>query len=584
MTDDTTTTSAPTQHGQNSANPDNIDFDGFDLASSILGDMAESARQAREQAEAEPPPPTAAEALAAAEAAVMENNPREQVNVGLVPIATEWLRAEVGSGELSHLYRRAGRLVRITDKTGDEGTTYGSIDPVGVDELTAEVNYRYRCVKMKDNEITAAMFPPEASKQAVNAAYLLPNALDIKAVIETPVFRPDGSLIVIPGYDETTGVLYRPKDPIAFNVPEDPTPEEIADAVLTLNYPVARFPFVEDADRANWFGALLTPLLALAVPGPYKLVLMQANQQGSGKTFLAEIIRTLYGGPFHAEYPRNSDDLAKLVTADLMTTTGLVPVFDNVKGTLGGGSLAALLTSRTWGARILGKSATTEADNNRLWVATGNNVQVDDDMARRVLAVRIETTEEHPENRVFDLDPVQWVRDNRSEYINAAATVVRAWFAAGGKTGAEGTSGDIYHRWRTTMAAILGHGGIAGGFDGATTRFTHGHEKDEWGVFLEAIYARCGNRSWTTKQLAEYIRWNRIDSDLIPADMADKMHKDTFSRTIAGWLRRRKRSVARNLMAVEAGENRQRKVLWAIVHHNEEPGEQYIDGEIAASA
>lgn len=490
-----------------------------------------------------------------AEQAVMEGDEREKVSVDSVPLATAWLRAETGTDGLAHLYRQYGRLVRVTES---------AVESIGADELAAEVNFRYSCLKQRKEELIPAMFPEQAAKQAVNAAYLLPNVRDIRGVIETPVFRPDGSLIAESGYDDATQLLYRPRQPITLEVPDEPSAEAVAEAVLVLNFPVSAFPFVRDADRANWFGLVLTPLLSQIVPGPYKLGLITANQQGSGKTFLAEIIRTLYGGPFHASYPRNPEEFSKLVTSDLTHTTGLAPVFDNVTGTIKGGEIAALLTSRTWAARILGRTATVEAENNRLWLATGNNVTVDDDMARRVLSVRIETTEEHPENREFDLDPVHWVREHRAAYLSAAATLVRAWFASGGALADRSASGDIYHAWRQAIAGILAHAGVPGGFDGAETRVACGTGKDEWGTFLIALRERYADGEWTAKDAANAIQAGFVDLDSLPGQLAERAFKPTLSWSLGRWLMNRDQTVAQGLKAVNAGKDRTNKTLWRI--------------------
>jgi hypothetical protein len=66
-----------------------------------------------------------------------------------------------------------------------------------------------------------------------------------------------------------------------------PDGQAVADAVALLDRMIDGFAFVSKDHRANYLGALLTPLLRELAPPPYQLVAITAPQPGSGKTLLA---------------------------------------------------------------------------------------------------------------------------------------------------------------------------------------------------------------------------------------------------------------------------------------------------------
>src|SRR5262249_21875370 len=86
-----------------------------------------------------------------------------------------------------------------------------------------------------------------------------------------------------------------------------------------------------------------------------------------------------------------------------------------------------------WKDRLLGGNRMAEAPMYITWYATGNNVALGADTARRVCHIRLESPDEHPEERKEFRHPdlVAWAGQNRPELLGAALTILRAQFAAG---------------------------------------------------------------------------------------------------------------------------------------------------------
>ena len=71
--------------------------------------------------------------------------------------------------------------------------------------------------------------------------------------------RPDGTVIDSPGYDEATRLFYvKPANLSIPKIPENPSNFEIEGYLGYLLEAICDFPFVEDADRANALGLIMT--------------------------------------------------------------------------------------------------------------------------------------------------------------------------------------------------------------------------------------------------------------------------------------------------------------------------------------
>jgi hypothetical protein len=93
-----------------------------------------------------------------------------------------------------------------------------------------------------------------------------------------------------------------------------------------------------------------------------------------------------------------------------------------------------VLTTTRWSDRILGESKRFEGDVLTVWMATGNNVAYRSvDTLRRVVPIRLESSEEHPEMRTGFKHPklLEWVLENRGRLVTAALTMLRAYQVAG---------------------------------------------------------------------------------------------------------------------------------------------------------
>ena len=145
----------------------------------------------------------------------------------------------------------------------------------------------------------------------------------------------------------------------------------------------------------------------------------------------------------------------------------------------------------TVSGRVIRSSDTESLPVRCLWVATGNNIMMTGEMARRAVLIRMDANMEHPEEgRVFrHPDLMGWARAHRSELVWAALVLVQAWVAVDRPRGAKRKGS--FDSWAETMGGILEIAGI-GGFmeNNDKLRALADVEGDAWAAFVSAWYDR----------------------------------------------------------------------------------------------
>lgn len=492
---------------------------------------------------------------------------KEGLDLTNAAAALDDLKQRIGTGPTSGIFLRGGELVH-TPRIGEDGYDApmegtrdddgpAQVRPLSAGGLLARAQDVYDCHRVsKDGDRFKAIIPAIVGKILADAPDTMVRIRSLTSVTHTPMIRADGSILEAPGYDEATGVLHLPeKGLVVPAVPEHPSAADVTRARELIEFMLTDYAFVSDDDRVNYIGAtLLTPLLRYVVPGPYKFVIHEARQPGSGKTYLARTGIVLHGGVFRAEIPREDVELSKTITTILDTTTGPVVLFDNLgTNVVRSPVLAGLFTSTRWEDRRLGSSTMVSATNDRLWTATANNVQIGGDLTRRALRVRIDPNVPDPHLRAAESFAIpnyeEWVREHRGDLLWALLVFVRAWVSAG-KPLQPGASSDSYAGWVSTVGGILTAAGFEGTFDGEGTRPEQAVSDDsEWADFLLAAHAWQGSRKhWTVKDLlADVDIYSAEDSvlpmDALPEELASKRRDGqpatVLARRLGIWLQRR---------------------------------------------
>jgi putative DNA primase/helicase len=129
---------------------------------------------------------------------------------------------------------------------------------------------------------------------------------------------------------------------------------------------------------------------------------------------------------------RSSEEMQKVLGAILLEGSSMTSL-DNLTHDIEGNLLAQMVTQIYIKPRILGESKVPECEWRGTLYATGNNIRVVGDMARRAVVCNIDAKLERPEQRHFKANPIKQIEKDRSRYIAAIITIARAYAQSGEK-------------------------------------------------------------------------------------------------------------------------------------------------------
>ena len=265
----------------------------------------------------------------------------------------------------------------------------------------------------------------------------------------SPLLLQSGEVLRSEGYDPESGMF------LDLRGLEIPTPQMRPDDAKQFIFEefLVDFPFTDESSRAHTLALMLQPFVRLLIYGPTPLYLIDAPARGTGKGLLADVVSMVVLGRVAGvmSLPRSDEEVEKRITASLLAGHPLI-LLDNVT-TLRSNSLTAVLTTTEWVGRILGQSKMVRVSNSATWMATGNNVTMSDETARRVVQIRLDAGVERPEDRTGFLqeDLPGWTVDNRSRLVEACLSIIQAWVDEGMPSG------------RTTLGRFEAYGRVLGG-------------------------------------------------------------------------------------------------------------------------
>lgn len=386
--------------------------------------------------------------------------------------------------------------------------------------------------------------PPDPVVAAVAARGAWSGLRPLLGVVEAPTLRPDGSLLLEPGYDEVTALLLAPTvriDP----TPEQPTQADAAAALAALAEPFAEFPFASEAARFVPVAAILTMIGRAAIEGATPAFVFDATTRGSGKTLLADVVSIVATGRDAPKAtwpgPGRDDEAEKILSAHALLGSRIV-AFDNIASAFGGPPIDKVLTAiDRVSFRVLGRTETQEPEWRAVVIGTGNNVALAEDTARRVLLGRLEPDCERPEDRTgFRIpDLLGHVRRARGALVRAALLVLRAYVLAGRP---EPATWGSFGPWAGLVPGAIR---FAGGPDVLSCRgVSLGHGQDETdplGAFLVALERECPNGA-SAAEILNAVPLRAAVHDLCPSTRPGEM---VNAKGLGHVLRRRRGRVVR---------------------------------------
>jgi putative DNA primase/helicase len=351
----------------------------------------------------------------------------------------------------------------------------------------------------------------------------------VERVVSVPVFAPNGEWQSEPGYFGASRTFYVPvKGYHSLPLPEHPSAEEVNRAVSLLSHDLlGDFPFTGDAERAHALSAIVTPFVRSMIDGPTPLHLIEKSTPGTGASLLGEaVVYVSMGRPAAMMTEgRDEDEWRKRITAKLATGAAVI-LIDNVRRPLESAALASALTADVFEDRRLGHTQVLRLPVRCVWLATGNNPVVSEEITRRIVRIRLDAGVERPWLRTGfrHSDLKAWVREQHSELVWAVGVLVRAWLAAGRPE--SGMHLGMFEQWAHVVGGILSVAGVPG-FLGNLEEFNP--EADAQGSALRAL-VHSGGSTYQDREVTTSLIWHVIQSSELPIDLGSGNERSQTSR------------------------------------------------------
>jgi hypothetical protein len=446
---------------------------------------------------------------------------KPRVQAGSDPATIRAVIDAINGGKFPEVFVTNGRVVHIEEISGAEAAITGEedsplpVEAVQVDRhvlanLLARHTFTYRLRpkpgRDSDGEYEEETKPAGDVLSAALALRNWPGLGPLHGVAAAPLVRPDGTLLQDPGYDEATGLFLASKIPLD-RVPDEPTSEQVEHARgFLLDEFLPDFPWVEDADRANYIALLATPILRRFIRSVIPFAVFTATMPSSGKTILTSGPGMLYGQRV-VTWPDDDKELTKVITSVLADPVGAV-IFDNLPegAIIKSPVLARLLTDRSWSDRLLGGNVIANYANDRLWCATGNNLRLGGDMATRTVLVRLDPDMAHPEERdqskfgIPNLD--QWILKgpNQRRVLWNLLVLIIDWIRKGAAR-ERGVNLRQFTPWAEFLAGFLAHHQIKGFLANIESSRGIDDEDAMWAAFLARFRKIHGGARLTANEL-----------------------------------------------------------------------------------
>ena len=325
-------------------------------------------------------------------------------------------------------YVRGGALARVaTDE--NKNRTISLLNEGGLKLILSTVGKWVRINTGEKGVKVSHIMPAGDVVRGMLAIGNLPGIPGLDGIVTAPIFGPGGHLHTDAGYDAETRLFFA-KNGLEIGDTE-PTEENVKAAKkLILEDLLTDFPFKDDASTAHAVGLLLLGFVRPLVDGPTPLHLIDSPTPGTGKGLLASACTIPAMGPNlpSTSAGRDDDEWRKRLTSALIAGGNVVNI-DNVTERLDSGVLASAITQPVWEDRVLGSSHTVRVKIRNVWIATGNNTALSQEISRRCVWIRLDSDTEKPWEREGFTHPdlLSWASENRGKLATAAITLIRAW-------------------------------------------------------------------------------------------------------------------------------------------------------------
>lgn len=455
------------------------------------------------------------------------------------------------------LYFASGSgLVRIVRK-GDGGVWTELVNEQTLRTfLSASINWER---KGRDS-LWIRCDPPQSIVKALLFGQDRHHLQPLNGIARQPHFGDDGSLITKPGYDPATGV-FGVFDPADYRL-NDPSREQAELGLDYLNFLLDEFEFETEADRSAALSAIFTAVMrpSLTVAPAFNIT---ATTSGSGKSYLADVV-ALFAGPdepYRVGYPSGADEAGKLIVTVLNEKPATV-VFDDMQTNWKPyGAVNRMLTSPTTTERMLGTNRSATVTTRALFIGTGNNIEPERDLRRRVVSIRLAPRHETPALRSFRRDPVALMRKDRAQAVSSVLAIVSA-FRAVGEPVQKAPPIATYGEWSQSCRQPILWMDRPDPAQSLIDQLSHDPDRQALSVFLDAWFDCFGTKAVTVRQIIA--KAEEKPSLMEALEDLPIMDGRYINRGKLGWFISKNRGRRVDQLRIEAGDSSERR-SWKVV-------------------
>lgn len=332
------------------------------------------------------------------------------------------------------VYARDHKLVRLIRpiRAGEMSSLHPVELPTLRERLTNVAEFKKFDGRSKEY---VRCLPSDSLVSGLLARGAWPRLRTLVGIVEAPFMRPDGTVCQTPGFDPTTGYEFVPAPGCKFDpIPERPTQEDARQAYAYVAHELYGDFMFPEAHRSIPIAAILTLLARPAIDGSTPVFLFDGNVPGVGKSLVTDVIATLLiGHPMpRMNYPTAEEETEKVLAGYAVAGVPFM-CFDNIASAFGGSALDRVTTAKdTVQLRVLGLTKIQTLTWYAVIFGTGNNIELQGDMAPRVLIARQESNMEDPRTRTGFRHPdlLAWALTNRHRLVSSLLTILRAYVVA----------------------------------------------------------------------------------------------------------------------------------------------------------
>ncbi len=290
-------------------------------------------------------------------------------------------------------------------------------------------NYLYSKIKFTSttkNKGTVVANCPENSVKLLFHEKNEPYTREIKDLIDYPIYDLEFNRSTI-GYNKNTKIYVI--DNYKFNIPDDPSKDDIVKHFNTMFYPFSLYNFDSGVSKsclvAGVFGSIFRPVLSNQ-PG----LLVNSPVQGVGKGKIVSALRQLVKDTSSScGFNTCVKELEKNISSILNYSIKILGI-DNVEDSISFGNniISSIITETDFLIRLFSTNIMVNTGLlNLMVVLTGNNITLTNDSMRRFLNCKIVSNSPDPYNSIFPFNPPDYCRDNRYSIIESVLTLIQAY-------------------------------------------------------------------------------------------------------------------------------------------------------------